>query len=192
MALLGIDRLLRRRAEPASREEELVRLRARFRAQPSAREAGPEAVASAERLKSLRVEMASAFGDVNACGSCARGRPEPNGHWVGGSCCGSRTLDLFSPAEVAALKLVGVSARNLEPPRSDHAGCAFRGPDGCSLSPEHRPNICVRYVCLELRAELIESAARDEALAERWRRITKLGAALRDEAERFARLLEGE
>jgi hypothetical protein len=183
VALLGIDRLFRRRAEPASREEELVTLRARFRAQPSAREAGPEAVASAKRLRELRVEMAAAFEDVNACRTCARGRPEPNGHWQGGSCCGSNTLDLFSAEEVASLKLSGVTASDLTPPRADHAGCVFRGPTGCSLAPEQRPSICVRYICLELRAEVRDGG-------ERWQRLSQLGAALRDESTRFAALRE--
>jgi hypothetical protein len=182
--LLGLDRALRRRVEPASREAELVTLRARFRAQPSAREAGPEAVASARRLQALRVEMAAAFEDVSACRSCARGRPAPNGHWPGGSCCGGQTLEIFSPDEVASLKLAGVSASDLEPPRGDHAGCAFRAESGCSLPPERRPSLCVRYVCLELRAELLGTASK-------WQRISKLGAALRDESARFAELARG-
>ena len=45
------------------------------------------------------------------------------------------------------------------------------------LAPEQRPNICVRYVCLELREELIEKPE--------WRAISKLGAELRDEFARF-------
>ncbi len=180
--LVPLSRLFRR-VEPRSRDDELTTLRARFRAQPSSREAGAAAVACAKRLRDLRVEMARAFAEagVTACGSCARGRPEPNGHWPGGSCCGSRTLDLFSAPEVAALKLVGVAARDLVPPRADHAGCAFRGPAGCSLPPAHRPSICVRYICLELRAELLDDP--------RWKRISTLAAALRDESIRFAALL---
>ncbi|HEY8074150.1 MAG TPA: hypothetical protein VIF62_08575 [Labilithrix sp.] len=184
--LLGIDRLLRRRAEPASREAELVTLRARFRAQPSAREAGPDAVASAKRLRELREALAAAFGEVDACHTCARKRPEPNGHWAGGSCCGASTLDLFTAEEVASLKLAGIAATDLEPPRGDHAGCAFRGETGCSLPPAHRPSLCVRYVCIELRGELL-----DPANAEKWRRISKLAAALRDESTRFAALVSG-
>jgi hypothetical protein len=187
MALLGIDRLLRRRVEPGSREDELSRLRARFRAQPGAREAGPEAVASAERLRALRAEMAAAFAGVRSCHTCARGRPEPNGHWDGGSCCGGRTLDLFSAHEVASLKLAGVSASDLVPPRTDAAGCAFRGPEGCVLAPEQRPSLCVRYVCLELRAELRGDETPDGRA--RWKRITALGAAVRDESARFAELV---
>lgn len=180
MKLLPLRELLRK-TEPRSRADELTKLRARFRAQPSARQAGPAAVASARRLRELRVAMAEAFTHVEACGSCAKGRPEPNGHWRGGSCCGSPTFNLFTPSEVASLKLVGVSMSDLEPPRGDHAGCAFRGEHGCSLDPQSRPNICVRFVCLELRAEVIEKPE--------WRRISELGAALRDEWARFESLL---
>jgi hypothetical protein len=183
MGLLPLEHLLRRRRlEPRSRADDLTRLRARFSAQPSARHAGDELVASAARLRALRREMAEAYGSVDACSSCAKGGPEPHGHWHGGWCCGGHTLDLFSEAEVASLKLAGVSAGDLEPPRGDHAGCAFRGATSCSLRPEQRPNICVRYICLELRAELIEKPE--------WRRVSKLGAALRDEFARFEALRE--
>ena len=176
--LLPIERLFRKRT---GRDDELATLRARFASQPSAREAGAEAVSSAARLEELRVEMSRAFLRVDACSSCGRKRPEPHGHWAGGACCGSRTLDLFTKHEVASLKLAGVRARALEPPKGDHAGCAFRGEHGCSLSPEQRPNICVRYICLELRAELIDQPE--------WRAISKLGAELRDEFARFEALL---
>jgi hypothetical protein len=176
--LLPIERLFRR---PDARDRELATLRARFTAQPSAREAGAEAVAIAARLKELRVEMSRAFSHVDACSGCGKKRPEPHGHWAGGACCGSRTLDLFTEAEVASLKLAGIRARALEPPRGDHAGCAFRGETGCSLSAEQRPNICVRYICLELRSELIDKPE--------WRAISKLGAALRDEFARFETLV---
>lgn len=176
MFLLPLERLLRR-STPRSRANELVTLRARFRAQPSAREAGGDAVASAMRLRALRKEMSAAFATVEACSGCAKGRPEPQGHWRGGACCGTRTLDLFSPNEVASLKLAGISPKNLDAPRGDHAGCAFRAEAGCTLTAEQRPNVCVRYVCLELRVELLEKPE--------WRRISQLGAALRDEFARF-------
>jgi hypothetical protein len=176
--LLPIERLFRKRD---SRDEELATLRARFSSQPSAREAGAEAVAVAARLLELRAAMSRAFAHVDACSSCAKKRPEPHGHWQGGACCGSRTLDLFSKNEVASLKLAGVRARDLVPPKGDHAGCAFRGETGCSLEPEQRPNICVRYICLELREELLDKPE--------WREISKLGAELRDEYARFESLL---
>lgn len=178
VVLLPIERLFRKRS---SRDGELATLRARFTAQPSTREAGEHAVASAARLKELRVRMSRAFANVDACSSCGKKRPEPHGHWAGGACCGSRTLDLFSKNEVASLKLAGIRARDLEAPKGDHAGCAFRGERGCSLSAEQRPNICVRYICLELRAELIEKPE--------WREISKVGAELRDEFARFESLL---
>jgi len=136
---------------------------------------------SAERLRELRIAMSAAFENVDACSACAKGRPEPNGHWPGGACCGSRTLDLFTAAEVASLALAGISHRDLVPPTGDHAGCAFRAEKGCVLSAEQRPNICVRYMCLELRAEV-----RDKP---EWKRISELGAALRDEFARFEALL---
>jgi hypothetical protein len=179
--LLPIERLFRRQAEPRSREQELGALRARFRAQPGRGDADAEVAESAQRLRALRIEMAAAFDGVEACGSCAKGRPEPNGHWAGGSCCGSRTLDLFTPAEVAALKVAGTRPKDLRPPEGDHAGCAFRAESGCALPAEHRPSLCVRYVCLELRAELHEKPE--------WRRISALGAKLRDESARFEALI---
>ena len=180
MMLLPLERLLRR-TRPASRAAELTTLRARFHAQPTRREASVAALESAARLRELRVAMSAAFADVEACQACGKRRPEPHGHWRGGACCGSRTLDLFTKTEVASLKLTGIAARDLEAPRGDHAGCAFRGAGGCSLAPEQRPNICVRYVCLELREEL---RARPE-----WTRVSELGAALRDEFTRFEALV---
>ena len=127
--------------------------------------------------------MAASFSDVSACGSCAKGRAEPNGHWSGGACCGARTLDLFTPVEVASLKLAGISASDLAraAPRGDHAGCAFRAERGCTLTPDQRPNICVRYICLELRSELMDTPE--------WKRVSTLGAALRDELARLESLL---
>ena len=178
VVLLPTERLFRKRT---ARDEDLSTLRARFSSQPTAREAGAEAVASAARLRELRVAMSRAFEHVDACGGCGKKRPEPHGHWAGGACCGSRTLDLFTQKEVASLKLAGIRARDLEPPRGDVAGCAFRGERGCSLVPEQRPNICVRYICLELRAELIDKPE--------WRAISKLGAELRDEFARFESLV---
>jgi hypothetical protein len=39
-------------------------------------------------------------------------------------------------------------------PRTDHAGCAFRGATGCTLALDHRPARCVHYLCETLRREL--------------------------------------
>ena len=49
--------------------------------------------------------------------TCAKGHPEPAGHWRGGHCCSGHTLDIWSQDECAALKLAGTDAAVLEPPR---------------------------------------------------------------------------
>ncbi|MCC6525130.1 MAG: hypothetical protein IT373_20925 [Polyangiaceae bacterium] len=152
--LVSVRHLVDRWRHPRSRADELASLRARFAAQPGRFGASAPERALALELRARRGALAAAFGQLAACRSCARGRPLPAGRWPGGACCGARTLDLFSPDEVGALKLGGTRAAALEPPRGDHAGCAFRGAEGCTLAPEDRPNVCVRYVCLELRREL--------------------------------------
>jgi hypothetical protein len=171
IVLISVRHLVDRARHPRSRADELAKLRARFAAQPARREADPRRVALADELRELREQMASAFSDVEACHGCARGHPEPAGRWDGGHCCGGGTFRVFTQEEVAALKLAGTRPGDLTPPKGDHAGCAFRGATGCSLAPAHRPSICVRYVCMELRAELKSQP--------RWRRIAELGQRLR-------------
>jgi hypothetical protein len=57
---------------------------------------------------------------------------------------------------VAALAHAGTGPRDLVAPRGVdlHAGCAFRGPRGCTLEVTHRPARCVHYFCDTLRREL--------------------------------------
>ena len=167
---------------PRSRADELASLRARFSVMPSRWAASPELRASAEELRRLREELSRAQRGVSACAGCAKGRPEPHGHWVGGQCCGGQTLTIWSREECAALKLSGTKATALEPPRGDHAGCAFRGERGCSLAAADRPSICVRYFCLELRAELKGG--------EEWALVSRLASELAREQRRFADLLD--
>jgi len=173
-----LRRLVDRARHPQTRADELARLRARHRAQPSRRGSDPELVALADELRRLRRALADELrnASVSSCHGCARGHPLPEGRWPGGHCCGGNTLDIFSVDEVAALELGGTSLRDWAPPDGDHAGCAFRGPRGCSLEPEDRPSICLRYICLELRAELREGGQA---------RVFELAAALRDLHERF-------
>ncbi len=66
------------------------------------------------------------------------------------------TGDLFDDNELAALAHAGTRAHDLSPPPGSdtHAGCAFRGPRGCTLEVEHRPGRCVHYICDTLRREL--------------------------------------
>jgi len=175
--LLSPRHLLDRLRHPRSRADELAALRARFAAQPKPRQASSEQRRLAVELRRLRIELHAALRDVRACAHCARGHPLPNGRWDGGHCCGGKTLELFSPDEVAALKLAGTDGAALSAPRSDHAGCVFRGPQGCSIDPADRPTICVRYVCAELREEL--RACPDH------RRTLKLAGALTRTFEQF-------
>lgn len=127
----------------------------------------PQEAALAAALHQLRERLSRAIGDVTACRSCAAGHPEPHGHFAGGHCCGAGTFDLFNDDEVAALRLSGTTPGRLRPPAGDFAGCAFRGPAGCSLRAADRPNLCVRYVCPDLARELHRLGRLDgvEALA---------------------------
>lgn len=79
-----------------SRGEELVELRARFRAALRPKDATEEARALALELRARRQAVIDALGEVESCKGCARGHPLPNGRWAGGHCCGGRTEQIFS------------------------------------------------------------------------------------------------
>lgn len=159
----------------------MAALRRRLAAAPGPGAVSEEELDLARALRRLKGALSTALGAVSACSGCARGHPLPHGRWNGGHCCGTRTESVFNDAEVAALRLSGTTpARLALPPASDHAGCAFRGPEGCSLQVEDRPAICVQYLCRELEAEL---RARGDLPA-----LKALRAELRAVAERFARL----
>lgn len=155
--LIAARYLVDRMRQPRSRAEEARRLRLRFATEAGRPVEGsaesPEAAVAAE-LRGLRLELTAAVGAVESCKSCAIGHPPPHGRFAGGHCCGLATEDAFNDDEVAALGLAGTRPRDLTLPRGDHAGCAFRGPGGCSLGLVHRPNLCVRYLCPDLKREL--------------------------------------
>ena len=180
--MLSVQYLLDRCRHPRSRADELCRLRARLAAQPSRWQVDGRAVERARALRRLRQEMHRLLGEVPLCARCARGHPLPAGRWAGGHCCGGRTLEIFAPIEVAALKLSGVTGRDFRPPRCDHAGCAFRGPAGCSLPAAVRPTICLRHVCFELRAELKQQG--------RWAKVARLEVRLGRAFADFAAAIE--
>jgi hypothetical protein len=163
---------------PRTRAVELAELRARFALAPEPSRLPARQVERARRLAALRAEMAAALDGVVACGGCGRGHELPEGRWDGGFCCAGRTEELFDDLEVAVLKAAGTRTRDLRAPSGDHAGCAFRGPAGCSLPAVHRPSRCLRYVCSELRLEL--------GRAGRLPQIEALGEALRETEQRFA------
>ena len=174
---------------PRTRADELLRLRRRL-----AEAADPNASATERRLArqlcQLRQSLGTQIGEVQACRGCVRPHSE---RWPGGHCCSGHTEDLFTDHELATLRLSGTSPHQLRPPRSEHAGCAFRGPTGCSLDTAHRPNLCVSYTCRELRSEL-DQRGDGAAIARLQQRIqvtfARFVATMQErlEAERFEEL----
>lgn len=178
--LIAAERLLIRIKHPASRANELNALRTRLR-EELVRSA---AVAGAERVLALRVlaskrAISDALRAVSSCRSCATGLPAPQGSYAGGACCGGVTAELFDDHELAALALSGTQPHDLTPPAGTdlHAGCAFRGPHGCTLEVAHRPGRCVLYVCETLSREVHrrgQLGPLEDMLSELKRDITEL------------------
>ena len=182
--LVAVRDLVRRWRGPRSRAVEVGAVRERITG--AARRGGSEeARALARELRALKPQVLAAFRDVKACHGCGSERPLPHGRWDGGFCCGGRTEGVFDEDEAAALALAGTRARDLRAPAGDHAGCAFRGPEGCSLDARDRPTLCVRFVCRELEGELRASGE--------WTRVRALTRKLETTFARFVRVLgEGE
>jgi hypothetical protein len=176
--LVPVTSLLKRWRSPRSRTLAVDAVRRRM-ARAAKTPSSAEAVALAEELRELRPRVLEAFAAVRACSGCGRGRPEPHGHWQGGFCCGGRTEGVFDEDEVAALALAGTRAHDLQAPSGEHAGCAFRGPTGCSLDAQDRPNLCVRFTCRELEAELRASGD--------WARVRALTRQLDQTFARFVK-----
>jgi hypothetical protein len=176
--LIPVQHLVDRLRHPRSRADDVADVRRRLVAQPSRAELSPAARAAADDVAIARRALSSALADVRSCGTCAAGYPEPHGHFDGGHCCGGRTAGVFTDDELSALRASGTTPSRLVPPgEGAHAGCAFRGPKGCSLDPADRPKICVRYTCRSLESEL---RARGD-----WKRIAALQENLRRAYARF-------
>lgn len=192
--LLPIERLLVRVRQVPSRADELIALKARLRRERAQRP-GSEERGLALELRRLKAEVAQAVGAVDACSTCATGKRAPRGTFAGGDCCAGITSDLFDDDQLAALAQAGTRPRDLTPPRAAHAGCAFRGPTGCTLDTTHRPARCVHYTCITLRKELRargDLAAIDrklDELARAMKRFAQLRAERLDD-ELFAPLAE--
>jgi hypothetical protein len=150
---IAAERLLIKLRQPRSRAEELIALRRRARDELAA-PVDDEERALARVVRARKLAVSADLDGVAACGSCANGAPWPRGHYDGGDCCAGVTAELFDDRELAALVHAGTRARDLAPPGDVHAGCAFRGRDGCSLPVTHRPARCVHYLCAALRREL--------------------------------------
>ena len=151
--LIAVERLLIKLRQPRSRAGELIELHARLRAElrsgPDAEEPG-----LARAIRDQKRAVSSLLAGVASCRSCTAGQPFPVGHFAGGACCAGNTADLFDDNELAALAHAGTRPGDLTAPRTDHAGCAFRGETGCTLELDHRPARCIHYVCDTLRREV--------------------------------------
>lgn len=178
--LLPVAALLRRwRDRPGLRRAgEVAEVRGRV-ARASRAPASDEARALARELRALRPQVLAAFAGAGACSGCGRGRPLPHGRWDGGFCCGGATAGVFDDDEVSALALGGTRPRHLRAPAGEQAGCAFRGPTGCSLDAVDRPSLCVRFACRELEAELRASGD--------WERVRAVTRKLEQTFARFVR-----
>lgn len=170
--LVTVDRLLARlRGNVPTRTAELASLKLRLRGERRT-VASEDERALALRMRELKEEVASAIGSVSSCTRCAAGLPAPGGTFAGGHCCSGETSVIFSDDDVAALAQAGTRGRDLVAPRSEHAGCAFRGDTGCTLAPGERATLCLRYVCHDLSRELHRAGRLDEVEA----RIRELDA----------------
>jgi hypothetical protein len=174
-----IHALVRRWRGGAPRAAEVAAVRARVAGAAAHERPSAEERAIASRLRELRAEVAAEFDGVGACRGCASGKPAPHGRFAGGFCCGGKTEGVFDEDEVAALAAGGTRPRHLRPPAGEHAGCAFRGPESCSLDARDRPTLCVRFVCRELEAELRERGE--------WARVRGATRRLEEEFARFVR-----
>ena len=159
--MIPVARLLARVRHVPSRAEEMRAIARGLRAESRA-PAGDDERALALRMRALKEQLAAATGEVASCRTCATGLPRPGGAFDGGFCCGGRTLDIFVENEVAALAQSGTRPRALTAPRTEHAGCAFRGETGCTLAPGDRTTLCLRFVCNDLRRELHRLGRLDE------------------------------
>jgi len=176
--LIAVERLLLKLRQPASRAGDLIELHRRLRAEVSSAPDSEEPVLAAQILEQ-KTRVSAELAAVTSCGSCATGQPFPIGHFAGGACCSGVTNDLFDDNELAALVHAGTRVSDLEAPRTDHAGCAFRDDRGCTLELAHRPARCVHYVCNTLRRELHTLGRLDtieRELAELDRRVQRFRA----------------
>ena len=164
--LVSVERLVIRLRHPASRAAELNALRARVRDELAA-EVDEQERALAAAVLADKLAVAAQLTAVSSCASCAKRQPEPVGHYDGGACCAGVTADLFDDNELAALVHAGTRLADLTPPpgADAHAGCAFRGPRGCTLDVTDRPARCVHYLCDGLRRELHRAGMLDDVEA---------------------------
>jgi hypothetical protein len=146
--MIALERLLIKLRQPPSRASELIELRGRLRAEIASKPEDHEREL-ARAILAQKLRVAALLHDVRSCASC-----ETEHAFGGGACCGGVTSSIFDDTELAALAHAGTRVDHLVAPRTEHAGCAFRGSTGCTLETAHRPARCVHYACTTLRREL--------------------------------------
>lgn len=148
--MIAVDRLLWKLRQPRSRADELIALQKRVVAE-AAKPIGDDERALAQDVRIKKLAVVAALSSVTSCAKCDHGDP-----YKGGACCGGVTADLFDERELALLVHAGTTAGDLTPPRGGdpHAGCAFRGPTGCTQGLAHRPGRCIHYMCDIIKREL--------------------------------------
>jgi len=160
--LIAVERLLIKLRQPNSRADELIALRRRLRDE-LARDIDDQERALARDVRARKLAVAAELHSISSCRTCATGQPWSRDGYDGGDCCSGVTADLFDDNELASLAHAGTRPRDLVPPggADAHAGCAFRGPRGCTLDVMHRPGRCVHYLCDTLRRELFKRGQLD-------------------------------
>jgi hypothetical protein len=163
---IAVERLLIKVRQPESRADELIALRRRLRGE-LARDIDDEERALARDVLARKLAVAAELHSISSCRTCATGQPWPRGGYDGGDCCSGVTAHVFDDHELAVLAHAGTRLRDLVPPGGTdaHAGCAFRGPRGCTLDVMHRPARCVHYLCDTLRRELFKRGQLDAVAA---------------------------
>ena len=160
--LIFVSDLVDRARQPRVRAVELGRLRRQLAGALAGERPSRQEREAASRMRELRQLVTAELGEVDCCGQCTRGCARPQGIYDGGHCCSGNTSDVFNANEIAALAASGTRLRHLRAPREQLAGCAFRGPRGCSLDAADRPNVCAMYICRDLRRELFDRARLDD------------------------------
>jgi hypothetical protein len=75
------------RIRPVTRRNEVASLRLRLMSESPAEEVSPRERELALEMRAMREQMLRLIGDVQACRTCGKGYPPPNGRWDGGYCC---------------------------------------------------------------------------------------------------------
>jgi hypothetical protein len=177
MIPVSLRYLLDRVRYPRMRANELSHLRRRFSELSTCSDLEREV---ALQLRSRKQELSALLQGVSSCSRCNQQHPRPEGPWSGGYCCSAPTTNLFTDDEITALVASGVDIHMLQPPNEEQHGCVFRGALGCSIAPEERPSICVRYLCVTLELELARRGKMSQ--------IDALRAELKEQLERFSAL----